>query len=62
MPKGDIYEDWYFILDSGVLDRLIEVVEGGARTIHDEVASFLQKVKEPFSPSRAVNMRFYLET
>ncbi|WP_054836929.1 hypothetical protein [Metallosphaera hakonensis] len=40
MPKGDIYEDWYFILDSGVLDRLIEVVEGGARTIHDEVASF----------------------
>ncbi|BBL47458.1 hypothetical protein [Metallosphaera sedula] len=39
MPPGDVYEDWYFIEDSGALDRLIEAVERDTRSVHDEVAS-----------------------
>ncbi|MCG3108316.1 hypothetical protein L3N51_00597 [Metallosphaera sp. J1] len=40
MPQGDVYEDWYLIEDSGVLDRLIDAVEKDTRTVHDEIASF----------------------
>ncbi|QKQ99087.1 hypothetical protein GWK48_00560 [Metallosphaera tengchongensis] len=45
MPEGDIYEDWYYISDSSVLDRLIEEVEQRIRVEHDEIASMSMEGK-----------------